>query len=191
MKRPWWDRPTPAPAVCYRTKADALRAFVTHNRDVIDNYGGVDARHRPAEFDALNHARDLTGRRRVQTIADALWHAYRGGPPWCVEDIDLDLLNATTPGQNHPVGFTLPGIVVDELAERQRVREEEDHAIDEGLIDECFTRFRGVKRGRFRAKKGRKRVPGAVRERACVCRDGVGRFRACPIHGMHIDDVPF
>ncbi len=97
--RLWWRTPIPRKQqVCYRTKTDALNVFRNHNQDVIDTYGGEDAPHGPAEFDAINERFNLRGKRRVRTTAGALWYALVGGPPWCLDNIDVDLLNQTAVG---------------------------------------------------------------------------------------------
>ncbi len=187
--RLWWRVPQPRKQqVCYRTKTDALNVFRNRNHAVIDRYGGEDAVHRPAEFDVINHRFDLRGKRRVRTIAEALWYALPNGPPWCLDQIDLDLLNQTTPGRAG-VGFQLPEYVVDRMVDRESERHEEERAIDEGVVTDCFTRHRSRRRGIFRPDGTRRTVPHADRERACVCRDRRGRFAKCT--PTYTDDVPF
>lgn len=106
----WWLRPSPAPRACYRTKADALKAFLDANRDIVENYGGADYAQSPAEFDAINHKYGLKGKRAARSIADAVWYAMPVGKPYCLDRIDLDALNDTSPAREAGVAFRLPDI---------------------------------------------------------------------------------
>lgn len=184
--RRWWNRKMPRKRkLCFRRKTDALNIFRDHNQLLIDTYGGEDARHRPAEFDAMNDELELRGRRRIRTIADALWYSLKpsDGPPWCIDDIDLDLLNRTTPGQ-HGAGFTFPDYVQDAVEARRAERYYESEYVEAGPATDCFTQWRSTRRGRFR-HRGNAR--GAQRERLCVCRDDYGRFARC----APVEEVPF
>lgn len=181
MPKSWWTRRLPANASTrteFPTKADALRVFIERNRAVIDEFGGEDAVHRPAEFDAINHRFGLKGARQVKTIAGALWSALRGGPPWRLQDIDVALLNDTAPGQREG-GFQLPDQVHEQIQQHAAVQHYEDQGIEGGLIDQCFDRLRGTGDGRFRQSAHARTVRGAKRERACVCRTPHGRFESC------------
>lgn len=94
----WFRRPAPRTRqVCYRTKADALNVLREHNQGVIDAHSGIDFKHRPADFDAINHKYDLRGRQRATTIAEAFWESLRGGPPYCLDEVDLEALRETLP----------------------------------------------------------------------------------------------
>lgn len=93
--------------LCYKTKTAALQVFRDANRPTIDAWGGLDVSASPAEFDALNHKYSLTGKRAVRSLARALWVATPNKPPYCLDRIDLEALNQTSPGQ-HGRGFVLP-----------------------------------------------------------------------------------
>jgi len=111
MPREWWKDPLPRNRrrVCYRRKTDALNVFRERNWGVIERSGGIDFRHGPQEFDALNVKHDLLdGPNQIRTIAQALWVSIPAVRPFCLDEIDLDGLNATTPGLMHPTGFQLP-----------------------------------------------------------------------------------
>lgn len=188
--RLWWRKPLPKSAsskVCFRTKTDALNVFADYNRSTIDNYGGEDAVHRPSEFDAINHIYDLTGKRKVRTIAQALWESLRTKRgPYCLDDINVQLLNRTAPGEKG-VGFQIPAAAEEAALVSEEATYYEDQAIDEGRIADCFNVRRFVRRkGRKRAARSDIRRKQRV-ARQCVCRDDRGRFATCPTY----EDVPF
>lgn len=104
---------------CYRRKTDALNVFRERNQDVIDAYGGESYAQSPAEFDALNVKYGLRrGGRQVRSIAEALWVAMPSDPPYCLSRIDIDALNETSPGREHPVGFQLPNFIYEDDVRR-------------------------------------------------------------------------
>jgi predicted transcriptional regulator len=120
--RLWWKGPIPRTKACYPTKQALLRLFVDENRNIIENYGGIDYQVSPAEFDAINHKYDLTGKEAARSIADAVWAALPPQPrkKYCFEDIDLEALNDTSPAREAGISFRLP----DELVEQQLVAQE-------------------------------------------------------------------
>jgi hypothetical protein len=182
----WWRKPLPKGAYgrsCFRTKSDALRVFADYNRDTIDAYGGESAVHRPAEFDAINAFYDLRGKRRVRTIAEALWEVLRGEPPWCLSEIDVALLNRTTPGQ-YGRGFQIPQHAEEERLLSAQERYYEDQAIREGRITDCFTNV-APPAPPAKGRRGRRRSRTI---RQCVCRGPRGRFVKCP---RYEEPVPF
>jgi hypothetical protein len=120
----WWIPRAPRPRVCYPTKTKALIEFVDTNQDIIQNYGGIDYQVSPAEFDAVNHKLGLSPRRQVRSIAEALWAAMPSGRPYCLDQIDLDVLNDTSPAKEAQRSFELP----DYVHERQMAKAEADHA---------------------------------------------------------------
>lgn len=93
------------------TKSAALREFVDANRMLIETAGGIEKGHGPAEFDAINHKYNLTGKRAVRTIAQAIWQAMPPNRPYCLDQIDLDALNGTTPAYVQDARFVLPDYV--------------------------------------------------------------------------------
>lgn len=122
----WWEKPHPKDEdrIAYQTKTDALNVFADHNRGIIDDYGGEGMVHSPESFEAINHQEGLKGKRRVNTIARALWWALpSGGPPWYLEDIDVELLNRTAPAiyNQRGLSFHLP-----DFAEQERLLREEE-----------------------------------------------------------------
>lgn len=120
MPRNWWTRRAPRRTrVCYPSKTDALNVFRQHNQDVIDNYGGESYAQSPAEFDAINHKYGI----RVRTIAEALWASMPPESPYCLDSIDVEALNDTSPGREHPIGFQLP----DWVEEERWLRREAEH----------------------------------------------------------------
>lgn len=97
----WWRQPVPrADRVCYRTKTEALNKFLEANWRLVEAWGGPNRRDAPTEFEALNHRYGLRGDRQVDTIARAAWWALGGPGPWCLENINLDLLNETGPARH-------------------------------------------------------------------------------------------
>ena len=108
----WWRKPAPTrDRPCYRTKIEALRKFLEVNYRIVENYGGADYKVSPSEFDSINHKYDLTGKKAVRTIADAVWVAMPVGKPYCLDRIDLDALNDTSPAREAGVPFVLPDVV--------------------------------------------------------------------------------
>lgn len=185
----WWLRPS-APGtgtkLCYRTKADAVKAFAERNSDVIEAYGGPSMEHTPAEFDSINQRYGLKGKARVKTMGKALWETLREGPPWCLENYDLATLNETSPAI-HGKAFELPDAVLEVASQRKLERELEDQAIREGTVSDCFGRRRRLINGKFRKDGHPGFVPGSRPERACVCRKKNGQFTRC----QPMEEVPF
>jgi hypothetical protein len=112
--------------LCYRTKTDALKVFKLWNQWLIDELDLEQPD--PANYDIFDNP-------RVDTINKAMWIALpsREGPPWCLEAINLDLLNATDSivrANDHRV-FTLPDYV-----EELRLIEEADLAAEALYLDE-------------------------------------------------------
>lgn len=113
----WWSqivKREPRAPGCYTTKTAALQAFIEANRRLIDEYGGVDYRVGASEFDAVNHKHGA----KARTIAEALWAAMPAGKPFCLDRIDLDALNDTSPArQRDDARFELPDdVYVDTVA---------------------------------------------------------------------------
>lgn len=126
-RKGWMEKPLPKNLyrACYRTKTDALNVFLDANRGVVDDYGGENMVHSRASFDAINNRYDIPPRRQVDTIAKAVWWALPGPGPWCLEDIDVELLNETAPAIYNPRGlyFRLP----DHIEEAQLLRKEAEY----------------------------------------------------------------
>lgn len=119
----WWNEKIPRQdKLCYRRKTDALNKFRDWNQAVIDAWGGETAKGSGGEFDALTKFEVAP-----TDIAEALWASLPAPGrhrKFCLEDIDIEALNNTSPGINHPVGFQLPDYVVEsklleEVAKRQ------------------------------------------------------------------------
>lgn len=108
----WWQKSTPdEDRVCYDTKTKALKAFLDTNYQIVQNYGGVDYAVSTAEFDSINHKYDLRGKRAATTIAQAVWAAMPEGKPFCLDRIDVDALNDTSPARETHLSFRLPDYV--------------------------------------------------------------------------------
>jgi len=108
----WWRKAAPEEdRVCYDTKTKALKAFLDTNYEIVQNYGGVDYAVSPSEFDSLNHKYSLHGKQAVRTIAQAAWAAMPEGKPYCLDRIDLDALNDTSPARESHLAFRLPDYV--------------------------------------------------------------------------------
>lgn len=119
----WWQGPVPTErARCYRSKVRALKAFLDVNRDIVEHYGGPDMQVSPAEFDAINHKYHLKGRRAARTIAQAVWAAMPARRPYCLDTIDLDALNDTSPARELDRYWRLPGHVYDAVAADEQER---------------------------------------------------------------------
>ena len=120
----WWRKAAPEEdRVCYDTKTKALKAFLDTNYEIVQNYGGVDYAASPSEFDAINHKYGLRGKRVATTIAEAVWAAMPEGKPYCLDRIDLDALNDTSPARESHLAFRLP----DYVYEADLVSQEERH----------------------------------------------------------------
>ena len=105
----WWQKPTPQEdRVCYDTKTKALKAFLDTNYEIVQNYGGADYEVSPSEFDSINHKLGLRGNRAARTIAQAVWAAMPEGKPYCLDRIDVDALNDTSPARESHLAFRLP-----------------------------------------------------------------------------------
>ena len=128
----WWRKAPPSEdQVCYDTKTKALKAFLDTNYEIVQNYGGADYGVSPSEFDSVNHKYGLTGKRVATTIAEAVWAAMPEGKPFCLDRIDLDALNDTSPARESHLAFRLPDYVyeADLAAEQERYyRSQEAHA---------------------------------------------------------------
>ena len=187
--RQWWRRPLPKrQRTSYRRKSDALNVFRSENQELIDTWGGETIGAGASEFDAINALYGFEGKHQITTIADALWVSIpaSSGPPFFVEDIDVDLLNETSPGQIAG-GFRLPDYVLESIAAREFELEGERAFVAEHETADCFTRHRS-KSGQFNGR--RRRPAGAGRERTCVCRER-GRFVRCPVHEPELEELPF
>lgn len=104
----WWQahRARLPDKLCYATKQDALNVFRDENRETIENWGGLDAKARPSDFDAINHKYGV----KADTLSKALWAAMPARRPFCLENIDVEALNDTAPGRAGN-GFRLPSWV--------------------------------------------------------------------------------
>lgn len=123
--RLWWKGPIPRKVkACYPTKQTLLRLFIDENRNIIENYGGIDYQVSPAEFDAINHKYDLTGREAARSIADAVWAALPPQPrrKYCFEDIDLAALNDTSPVREAGISFRLPDAIEEQRLSAQEAQ---------------------------------------------------------------------
>jgi hypothetical protein len=120
----WWEKAAPQEDhVCYDTKTKALKAFINTNYEIVQNYGGVDYGVSPSEFDSINHKYGLHGKRAATTIAQAVWAAMPEGKPFCLDRIDIDALNDTSPAREAHLAFRLP----DYVYEAGIAAEEEKH----------------------------------------------------------------
>lgn len=124
----WWRRTRPRTIQrCYRTKSDALRVFLDENVDLVERWGGPDIPSGCSEFDSINRKYGLERPKEcARTLATAVWYAlrgsgHRGGPPYCLDDIDLDALNDTSPGHMQQ-GFRLPDVIEEERWAREEER---------------------------------------------------------------------
>ncbi len=124
-RKGWWTQTLPKDAgqACYRRKRDALNVFLDYNRGIVDDYGGESMKHSPASFDAINQQFDIKGSRRIDTIAKAVWWAMPVGGPFCMENVDLDLLNRTAPAEFNQRGlqFELPEPALEEKLAREEL----------------------------------------------------------------------
>jgi len=120
--------------ISYKTKRDALNVFIDWNSSIIDEaFSGPSARQPYDSFDNINHRFGLTGSRRVDTFAKALWWAMPAGSPFYLEDIDVEMLNATSPMiHNTDRRLTLPDYAEEQrLLEKQRDYYESRYYADE------------------------------------------------------------
>lgn len=95
--------------VCYATRGEALRAFREANLDITERWHLHD-KATGGEFDSINEKYELRGKKRVKTLAEAIDAALPRGRPYCLDRLDLEALNETTPGRE--IGpFRLPDVV--------------------------------------------------------------------------------
>lgn len=128
----WWRKPVPrVDKVCYRTKTEALNKLLDANWRIVEAWGGPNRKDDPVAFEAVNHRYGLRGSRAVDTLAKAVWWALAGPGPWCLEAIDLELLNATDAGQmaQRELGesFRLPDYVEEQKHLRRWEAEYPEH----------------------------------------------------------------
>lgn len=161
----WWRRRGPKrDAVCHRTKTATLNAFRDANILAIENWGGLDRRESPIEFEAVNHKYGT----KAKTLAEAFWAALPvKKPPYCLDDIDLEALNDTDPGRMVG-GFRLP----DWIYERRAAAEQE-----------AYYRQQYGLEGTTMARRRRRRGPMTSQQRkfkrcATQCVGG-GRYKGC------------
>jgi len=136
----WWRRKRPKRIQrCYRVKSDALRVFLDENVDLVEEWGGPGIKAGCSEFDSVNRKYGFERSRDcARTIATAVWYAlpgsgHRGGPPYCLDDIDITALNDTSPGRMRTrtgQGFRLPDAV-----EEARLATEEERYYRERAED--------------------------------------------------------
>lgn len=119
VPKKWWDRPAPRrQRLCYQTKTNALNAFLDTNWRIVENYGGQNYRAGVSEFDAVNHKYGT----KVRTIAEATWAAMPSGRPFCLDMIDVDALNDTSPAREAGENFRLPDFVQEKKAAAEEER---------------------------------------------------------------------
>jgi transcriptional regulator with XRE-family HTH domain len=103
--------------VCYRTRGHALRAFLEVNQGITEPWG-LFASATGGEFDSVNEKYERRGARRVTTLAEALDVALPPGRPYCLNRLDLEVLNETAPALE--LGpFRLPDVVDEHVAYQQ------------------------------------------------------------------------
>jgi len=96
----WWleKHPRDVTKIAYRRKRDALNVFMDWNQRLIDlAFNGPSQEHPADSFDNFNQKYDLKGKRKINTFAKAVWFALPAGTPYYLEDIDVDMLNETSP----------------------------------------------------------------------------------------------
>jgi hypothetical protein len=118
----WWRKRPAKDQPCYATKSAALAKFLDVNYEIVENYGGADYKVGTSEFDAINRKYDLKGKRAARSIADAVWAAMPVGKPYCLDRIDLDALNDTSPVHEAGVPFRLPDVVYESQLAAEEVR---------------------------------------------------------------------
>lgn len=127
----WWTgKPPREEKLCYKRKTDAMLMFLDWNQNVVEEYGGATAKGSHGEFDAMTKHGALP-----TDIAEAVWvslPAPARGRKFCLEDIDVDALNDTSPGRSHDVGFQLPDYVV----EAKLLEQEYEHYRDLDPMDD-------------------------------------------------------
>jgi hypothetical protein len=127
----YWRRAAPkANRMCYRRKVDAANKFLEANTELTEHYSGAGHQESAAEFDSVNHRYSM-GKRKVRSIAEAVWVTLPPHRPgrydrFCLEDIDIETLNETSPPRDKGVDFRQPDYVIEKrLAEEQAARESE------------------------------------------------------------------
>jgi hypothetical protein len=119
----WWHADAPdEDRRCYATKSKALRAFLDTNYELVENYGGADYEVSPSEFDAVNHKYDLHGKQAARSIASAVWAAMPEHKPYCLDRIDIDALNDTSPAREAGASFRLPDAAYEDEANDAEAR---------------------------------------------------------------------
>jgi hypothetical protein len=114
--------------ISYRTKRDALNVFIDWNISAIDEaFSGPNAKQPYDSFDNINHRYGLKGKRRVDTFAKALWWAMPSGSPYYLEDIDVNMLNETSPMRHN----TTRTLMLPDYAEERRLLEQEIASLEE------------------------------------------------------------
>jgi hypothetical protein len=104
--------------ISYRTKRDALNVFIDWNLGIIDEaFSGPTAKQPPDSFDNFNRMFDLEGRRQVDTFAKALWLAMPPGSPYYLEDINVEMLNETSPMRHNTDRY----LTIPDYAEESRL----------------------------------------------------------------------
>jgi hypothetical protein len=148
----WWEKPPPKTSrLCYRTKTAALNAFLDVNRDVVENYGGSNYRVGVAEFDAINHKYGLKGRHAARTIVQAVWAAMPPGRPYCLDEIDVETLNNTSPAQQwEGIYFRLPDYVYEAQAAKEQERYYRENLFGRRVRQRLAARPRST--GRYRRR---------------------------------------
>jgi hypothetical protein len=187
----WSERKSPRyTRNCYKSKSDALRVFLDHNMEFIDEAAsGETYQHGCSEFDSINRTYQVPRKRCVRTVADAVWYALKGrGPagqaPFCIRDIDLATLNRTTAG-SYGRGFQLPSFVEEAVIDEDQENWWREEAYQAGRSD-CFITWR--KGHRYFSKDSYPRRSG--RMLMCVCRNRRGRFAICE-EPPESEEVPF
>ena len=89
-----------------------------------DAWGGLYNAGSRGEFDSVNERYGLRGKRRVKNIAQAVSVAIP--KPFCLDKIDLDVLNETAPGRE--IKFKLPYDVEEAIASRRYAEHYEQFA---------------------------------------------------------------
>lgn len=112
--------------VCFRTKAAMVKALVDANRHVTEPCERDES---GQSFDPVNHKYDREGKRKARSCDDAIRIASPTRPPYCLDRVDLEVLNDLDVAQEHG-GFRLPGKAQDALTEleaRQRREDDEEY----------------------------------------------------------------
>jgi hypothetical protein len=135
----WWleKMPHDVTKIAYRLKRDALNVFMDWNGNLIDYaFNGPSQKHPTESFDNFNHQFELKGRRRVDSFAKAVWLALPVGGPYYVHDINVNMLNETSPMMNNAGDEILT--IPDYAEERRLVDQEAQYWEDKygGLLPE-------------------------------------------------------